>query len=102
MTAAVLNGLLLLMAIFAAVLALAGVLTLSRRLDRMERRRVYETECIVKSLQALEQQNQMLSDRVGSVMDAGQRLANELDRAARRASEEQQPAPPPAPGRILH
>jgi hypothetical protein len=103
MTAVVLNGILILMVVFISLLALAGVLTLSRRMDRAERRRVYETECLVKSLQALEQQNLMLNERVGGVVDAGQRLATELDRAVRQSrTEEPQTAPLPPSGRILH
>ena len=107
MSVALVNGFLVLMAAFVAVLALAGALAQSRRLDRIERRRAYETECLVKSLQALEQQNLMLSDRINGVVDAGQRIANELDRAARRggAAEqgaEEQPFVLPNPHRILH
>lgn len=68
-------------------LAFAGLMAVSRRLDRVQRRQAYETECVVKSLQALEQQNKMLSDRLNSVIDAGQKLASDLERANRQADE---------------
>lgn len=102
MSVTLVNGFLLLMSLFVALLALAGVLAQSRRLDRLERRRVYETECLVRSLQALEQQNLMLGNRLGSVADAGQKLAVEIDRAARRSTaDDTGPIAPTAP-RLLH
>jgi len=101
-----LHAFLLLIAIFVAVLALAGVVTLTRRLDRVERRRVYETECVVKSLQALEQQNLMLSDRVQALTEVRASLNKVISTAARRQAaateDEQQAVADVPPTRLLH
>ncbi len=101
-----LHAFLLLIAIFVAVLALAGVVTLTRRLDRVERRRVYETECVVKSLQALEQQNLMLSDRVQALTEVRASLNKVISTAARRQAaateDEQQTVADVPPTRLLH
>lgn len=101
-----LNAFLILVAVFMAILGLAGVITLTRRLDRVERRRIYETECLVKSLQALEQQNLMLNDRVQSLTEVRSSLSKVISSAARRqasATEEEQPAAMEIPpGRLLH
>jgi hypothetical protein len=90
----------ILLAALLAAAAFAGLVAVSRRLDRVQRRQAYETECIVKSLQALEQQNRMLSDRLNSVIDAGQKLASDLERANRQA--EETPLPLRDPNRLLH
>lgn len=99
------DGFLLLLAAFVAIMALAGVVALTRRLDRVERRRVYETECLVKSLQALEQQNHMLADRVSALTEVRNSISKVISTAARRqaaATEEEQQQPAPVPPRLLH
>lgn len=99
------DGFLLLLAAFVATMALAGVVTLTRRLDRVERRRVYETECLVKSLQALEQQNHMLADRVSNLTEVRNSLSKVISTAARRqatATEEEQQVQLPSGPRVLH
>lgn len=101
-----LNGFLILLALFVSILALAGMLALGRRLDKAERRRVYETECIVKSLQALEQQNHMLSDRINTLAEVRNSLSKVISTAARRQAnateEEQTQQPVPPVSRLLH
>jgi hypothetical protein len=87
-------------AMLLGALGFVGVVALSRRLDRLQRRQAYETECVVKSLQALEQQNRLLSERLNGVIDAGQKLATDLERANQQAEE----AEPVVrnPNRLLH
>lgn len=101
-----LHAFMLLVAIFVAVLGLAGVVTLTRRLDRVERRRVYETECMVKSMQALEQQNLMLSDRVQALAEVRNSLSKVISTAAARrqaaATEDEQLATDIPVNRLLH
>ena len=97
---------LMLLAVFGAIMALAGVLALVRRLDRVERRRVYETECLVKSLQALEQQNVQLAERLNAMAEIRSSISKAISSAARRqaaATEEEQTAQAVIPpNRLLH
>jgi len=101
------HAFLLLVAVFVGLLALAGVVTLTRRLDRAERRRVYETECLVKSLQALEQQNLLLADRIQALTEVRSSIGKILSTAAARrqaaaTEEEQQATQVPTGPRVLH
>lgn len=89
-------------ALLLGALSFAGLVAHNRRLDRLQRRQAYETECIVKSLQALEQQNQILSDRLNGVIDAGQKLASNLERAGQQQAEEASELIVRTPGRLLH
>ncbi len=100
MAVTVFSAVLMFFALMLGLLGCAGLVTLSRRLDRLQRRQAYETECMVKGLQALEQQNRLLSERLNSVIDAGQKLAQDLERAANPNDESQ--ATVRTPHRILH
>lgn len=110
-----LHDLILLAALCGAVFSLFVALVLSRRFDVAQRRHRYEMDSLVHRMQRVEQQNILLSRNIGAMVQATQRVAAEVDRAAaqaRRAAasttakaassaseEEVRPAPLP---RILH
>ena len=89
----VLGGLLLLASAVVAAVALALALGQSRRIDRLARRQAYETECLVKSIQALEQQNITLQQRLNAVIGVSQKLADRITTVPANREEEQATEP---------
>lgn len=89
----ILGGLLLLASGAVAVVALVLALGQSRRIDRLARRQAYETECLVKSIQALEQQNITLQQRLNAVIGVSQKLADRITKVPANREEEQVAGP---------
>ena len=103
------DGFIALGAVFFAVMAFAAVVTLSRRLDRAERRRSYEVECLIRSLQALERQQVMLSEQMKGTAQARVVISKIINAATAHgqnvpAGDDPQTGQPdiPAPRRVLH
>lgn len=103
------QGFISLIAVFASCMAVGGLVVLVHRFNAAERRRRYEVECIIKSLQALEQQNLMLQDRLMAattpreVVPAAARFesVSATRQAAATEEEVQQQFPQPV-SRLLH
>lgn len=88
-----LGGLVLLASGAVAVVALVLALGQSRRIDRLARRQAYETECLVKSIQALEQQNVTLQQRLNAVIGVSQKLADRITKVPVNQEEDQAAGP---------
>lgn len=80
------GGLLVLASLTVALVSLSAVLSLSRRLNHVIRRHAYETECLVKSVQALDQQNAKLHQRLNAVAGVSQKLADRITKIPATAS----------------
>jgi len=91
--------------IFLLGAALVAVLRLARRFNFLQRRHAYETECMVKAIQALETQHQLANQRLAAVLLTQQKMQQEIDVLRKRL-----PAEPATttelvaalPPRILH
>lgn len=81
-----------LLAVVAAPIAVGAVIIgvgQSRRIDALSRRQSYETECLVKSIQELEQQNLILQQRLNAVIGVSQKLADRITKVPTRPEDEQ-------------
>ena len=100
------QGFITLMAVFAGGMSLVALFTLSCRMDKAERRHAYETECLIRSLPSLEQQNLMLQDKLNNYMDARASLAQLEGRSSSQqlfATEDEVSTPVlPRSGRVIH
>lgn len=72
------GGVLVLASLVVALVALSAIFSLSRRLNLLTRRHAYEVECLVKSVQALDQQNAKLHQRLNTVAGVSQKLADRI------------------------
>lgn len=81
-----------LLAVVAAPIAVGAVIIgvgQSRQIDALTRRQSYETECLVKSIQELEQQNLILQQRLNAVIGVSQKLADRITKVPARSEDEQ-------------
>ena len=90
--------------VFLLVFAGVLILRLGQRFDRAQRRRAYETEYLVKSIEALDKHQAALQQRVNALAIANQRLTAEVAqlRPKRETTTEEEPASPVSSGRLLH
>jgi len=90
---------------FLLAAALYAVLRLAKRFNFLQRRHAYETECMVKAIQALEAQHQLATQRLGALLVNQQRMQQEMDGLKKRLPPDSQSNAEPVaalPPRILH
>lgn len=94
----VIAGLLAGGALFLVALAVLASVGSGRRLGRFQRRHAYETECLIKSIQQIERQQQQQNRRIEVLASLFEKIQNER----KRVPDENQAALAPSAPRILH